>query len=917
MCWKKLPEALLFFAGKTDGKMRNSAKWLPVWMHLEDTAGVMEVLARNRVPVLTQRAVGFEDEDEFCSYCRLLGYLHDIGKFTPSFAAAINECFPDRAEEMHFLPRIAELPSHSCTSHALAGQVILRDCLNYPVEVAEIIGAHHGKPFSYQQYKNQLEVYRPNYFGPKARANEKFFREIWRSWADYALAATGFKDAGSIPHTDIRGQVLMTGLLIEADWIASNTGYFPLVELDYEGDIALYPERVDNAMKRLNLPEMWKPLYFSMNADKFKECYKFSANAVQERIMEISGTCSEPGIYILEAPMGSGKTEAALAAAEILASRFQCGGLFFGLPTQATANGIFGRLLEWAKERSEDAVHAVRLSHGMAELNEDYRELYSGKGNVGEIDDSESGVIVHQWFGGRKTGLLSDFVIGTVDQVLLSALKQKHVMLRHLGLSGKVVIIDECHAYDSYMNQYLDRALNWLGAYGVPVIMLSATLPSERRAEIVYAYQNVSKRAIKKRGREEWAKCASYPLITWSEGTEIHSEAVTMSYGKKGMGREVCLDTISFEEIAAKLREKLREGGSAGIILNTVKRVQDCTEWLKTELFDMGLEFIIIHAQFVATERARIERKLLSKIGKNSTESTRNRVVVIGTQVLEQSLDIDFDYLISDLCPMDLLLQRMGRLHRHVRKRPGPMSDASCSVILNEDGTLDSGSVKIYGEWLLKRTKELLPRSIIMPEDISILVQKTYSDPREEEFPLPAGKEGFAVSGGDASFEEYRNRKEDQRKRAKRYCISPPLDGNKYAGWLEAYQEGNEASILASVRDGDISIEVLLMKCRDDGKIGFVGGDGSFEYNHVPDEDSCREIARQRLRLPHIFCYYLKQALEELEYVNEEKLSEWQQSKWLYGELVLLLDTKGYAYLAGFELEYSSDRGLITRKMEG
>lgn len=122
-------------------------------------------------------------------------------------------------------------------------------------------------------------------------------------------------------------------------------------------------------------------------------------------------------------------------------------------------------------------LHSIRLAHGAAELNEAYQQLIPGR-SVTQEDDPDSGIMVHQWFEGRKQALLADFVIGTVDQLLLAALKQKHVMLRHLGLAGKVVVVDECHAYDAYMNRYLDRALAWLGCYHVPVILLSATLPA-------------------------------------------------------------------------------------------------------------------------------------------------------------------------------------------------------------------------------------------------------------------------------------------------------------------------------------------------------------------------------------------------------------------------------------------------------
>ena len=173
-----------------------------------------------------------------------------------------------------------------------------------------------------------------------------------------------------------------------------------------------------------------------------------------------------------------------------MASRFGLGGVFFGLPTQATANGIFPRLLGWADTQSEKTLpQAIKLAHGMAELNECYLRLQGRGVQLEEDAQEEHRVQVHQWFRGNKQVLLANFVIGTVDQLLLAALAQKHVMLRHLGLAGKVVIIDECHAYDTYMNCYLDRTLEWLGWYKVPVILLSATLPARRRTELVEAYQ--------------------------------------------------------------------------------------------------------------------------------------------------------------------------------------------------------------------------------------------------------------------------------------------------------------------------------------------------------------------------------------------------------------------------------------------
>lgn len=288
------------------------------------------------------------------------------------------------------------------------------------------------------------------------------------------LRAAGFASLEDLPVLSIPQELLLTGMLIMADWIASNTSFFPLLSVEDLGSEALYPKRFVSGWKRIHLPDPWQtPSYIPMDKDSFQNRFGFSPNEVQQAVLDVAASMETPGLLILEAQMGVGKTEAALAAAETFAAKWGAGGLFFGLPTQATANGIFGRLTTWAQTQSEDTVHSIRLAHGMAELNEDYRELFPGRALV-EKDIPEEGVYVHPWFQGHKQALLADFVIGTVDQLLLVALKQRHLMLRHLGVAGKVVVIDEVHACDAYMDTYLDRALSWLGRYHVPV---SCSLP--------------------------------------------------------------------------------------------------------------------------------------------------------------------------------------------------------------------------------------------------------------------------------------------------------------------------------------------------------------------------------------------------------------------------------------------------------
>jgi CRISPR-associated endonuclease/helicase Cas3 len=229
-------------------------------------------------------------------------------------------------------------------------------------------------------------------------------------------------------------------------------------------------------------------------------CQRFAferSRPVQLALAEIASGLESPGILVLEAAMGVGKIEAALVAAEILAAKTKHKGIFFALPSQATSDAIFPRIANWVSKLDRllgDEHYSLRLMPGKAEFNDHYCKLSAGANVDG---DEENAVFVHSWFAGRKRSMLDDFVVGTIDQLLLAALKHKHLKLRHLGLANKIIIIDQCHAYDAYMSQYLHMVLSWLGAYRVAVIVLSATLPLSMRKEVVCAYlgKNVSQMA--------------------------------------------------------------------------------------------------------------------------------------------------------------------------------------------------------------------------------------------------------------------------------------------------------------------------------------------------------------------------------------------------------------------------------------
>lgn len=918
-------------AAKSDPDNRD--KWLPFYVHSLDTKGMIQKLCQKWLPepvkfamIDTKRNCALSD-DELEAICAFLGLVHDIGKITAAFQWKIGPCVPD------YLTRLLDKgydvsKASKCEGvpHARASEAILQSC-GVPGCFAIIAGSHHGKPqengFDWERELTLVDR-ECAYFGGHSGADKQKWEFLWRKWVHEALEFSGFSDLRDLPELDMESQMLLSGLLIAADWIASNDTYYPLIDLDETLSEEEIFERTETAWSKLKLPEPWRVIQGSFD---FEQRFGFQPRHMQRVMTEIVENSAKPGIFILEAPMGGGKTEAALAAAELLAGKGNGAGVFFGLPTQATSNGIFSRLLPWAERMAEDqyACYAMKLAHGNAELNEDYQQIVEG---TAQIDEDDAGLIVHEWFQGRKKALLSTFVVGTVDQMLMASLKQKHLMLRHLGLAGKVVIIDECHAYDAYMSQYLDRTLSWLGAYRTPVILLSATLPSQRRAELVDAYCN---RKAPADAQEVWRTSRSYPLLTWTDGGEVRSQALEGESGSK----KVAVETLSEEEMAAFLCEQLRDGGCAGIIVNTVRKAQETYESLQI-LLEYGFEIQLFHSQFLMPDRAKREAELMNRVGKSSGKQARDRLIVIGTQVLEQSLDLDFDLMLSQLCPMDLLLQRMGRLHRHAAHdaiRPDRLKEPRFMVLQTEDGMIDRGTQAVYGDWLLLRTQKRLPDIVCLPGDIPELVQDVYAEPGEE---LDETTKAF--------YEKYLAEIRRKERDADKYCLIEPKRKMRTErkrsrrnvqikvpspmhGLLDTAVGAQDAQAQAKVRDSDYSIDVLVMVEYNNRKLSFASCQEEEKTMLSPDDplDWTMElkVAGQKLRLPRRFCapyqasgrsMYIDDTIRALTKMSQ-RVAVWIQSNaMLRGELFLLLDEEYSAKIGDISIRYDSNLGLLVEE---
>ena len=853
--------------------------WLPLWIHHTDTYNVMRYLLNEFVSDSLTVSCAL-DRSTLRKTALFLSLVHDIGKSTVGFQYKIAFSAPERAGSlMHYLdiPDRMDMTEIRETPHAYAGETILiyNGC---PESIAAVVGSHHGVPAESAEDltcdRRDIVGYRV-YFGDTDK-NRSTLEDSWNCIVHDALAGSGFDSMGELPDINAQAQMLLSGLLITADWIASNTELFPLISIDDDGDEIDLDERAHNALERLNFTEQWNAGRTAYSDKDFEDTFGFLPREIQKSMIDIVKNTADPGLFILEAPMGCGKTEAALSCAELISSKCKKNGLFFGMPTQATANGIFPRVINWAEKQSEDFYHSVQLQHGNAALNETFQRLQRGIPK----EESDSGVIVHSWFCDSKKSCLSDFVVATVDQLLMLALKRRHVMLLHLGLSEKVIIIDEVHAYDAYMNRYLERALQWLGAYHTPVILLSATLPSKRRMSLVRAYLD------QKSSDECFEKNISYPLLTWTDGREIMQKALPYNAGKK----TIKILKRKNEDMTDIVSDAVNSGGCVGIIMNTVSRAQAAAKLIKHEITD---NVLLYHAQYVMPDRAAKEEILLEKTGRDSASDQRKGLVVIGTQVLEQSLDIDFDILITDICPVDLILQRIGRLHRHTRKRPDKLKTPVCYVLTDEYEDDNSGSRGIYGAWLLKETLDRIPDTVTLPDDISPLVQMVYDSFDDSE-----------------EYRSYQSKNDISVRKAGSFLLKKPT-GRSIHGMLE--RTVNDSLAEASVRDGTASIEVLVMKLYSDGTIGFL--DGSRLSDELTDEE-CKRIAGQRLRLPSRFSgkWCIDKVIAELEDKCKPYVSARQKQDLIKDKLVLFLDENNETELAGYKLRYDLIYGLTYKK---
>jgi CRISPR-associated endonuclease/helicase Cas3 len=640
-----------------------------------------------------------------------LAAAHDIGKLTPGFQlkAYPHWEFPDARGQSFYES------NHAKVSQAHLGGLYGRR----PFDWVLAAGGHHGRYPSANGYVGKVTEGGIEW---PAVLRAELLTELETSF-------------GKLPTVDIpKGPFVhwLTGFITFADWIGSDTSWFPLPA---NGPLADHETPVTvRALATKAVQDLGWHRRDVHSGRTFGELFPGVKNPrpLQQALIDVMDS---PGLYIAEAPMGVGKTEAALAASYRRWTEGEERGLYFALPTQLTSNRIRDRVSAFLENVVVDpSYHA--LVHGNAWMNPE--RILAISPTTG---DEAGAADLSAWYASGRKALLAAFGTGTIDQAIMSCLPVKHSGLRLFALSGKIVIIDEVHSYDPYTSALVDRTVKWLLEVGCTVIVLSATLASSRRKSLVLAA-----------GATEPEISAAYPLITKVAKDRNHSEAIPVD-GTDLPCTHVVIERVASdsEAIWQNLADAAEAGACVVVIRNTVALAQETYRQIKSRCRDRGITFGLLHSRLPQFKRDENEAAWMERLGKNGA-SRPHGCILVATQVIEQSVDIDADLLLTDLAPIDLILQRLGRLHRHQRPRPVGFENPRCVVLMPlVDWNADEISLKaalgpsafVYPPFSLFQAERVLlalpNHTIILPQDIRPLVEEASRLPE----PLPSGAASF------------------------------------------------------------------------------------------------------------------------------------------------------------------------------
>ncbi len=733
----------------------------PVVCHLVDVGYVAKALWSSAIGQATRDRWSGQlcvDPEAAGLWIAFWAAAHDIGKLTPAFQF---RCIPAK-QRLSALGLTAgpatNVPHGLCSAAILKAELTterpgIRSAIPglLAAAIAKVVGGHHGvipTTLDLRQARSGLGS-RP-WEAARIECLSLVADALQLSQLPVPVCPAGIGNAF---------HMFLAGLVAVADWIGSNLTFFTPAGPRFSTGSAWCQylvqaaDSADRAVRELGFSR-WTPgkagqLAFCDVHPKIK-----LPRPLQQSCVQISAACTQPQLVLIEAPMGEGKTEAAVYLADHATHVLGLRGMFIALPSQATANQMFSRVHGWLESRytsgSDSQRINLQLAHGRSGYSAEYVSLLNlaaieedaGVGSTDEGGGNDAPIVVAEtWFAqGRKQQILAPFGVGTVDQILLGILRTRHHFVRLFGLSGKTVILDEVHAYDAYMSTLLERLVAWLASLGCAVVLLSATLPAARRQRLVQAYS----------GQPFTPGTCAYPRITVASIGAQNPQQISFM-PDPGRSMNVCLKWVEESVLITSLKTALAEGGCCVVICNTVRRCQMLHQQLAAEFEADCFEMLMFHSRFTVADRIRVENAVVSRLGPPERVAQRpDRLILLATQVVEQSLDLDFDLMVSEVAPVDLVLQRLGRLHRHRRShRPAKLRQPSLWLLRPEtndngipgfrsfgssvaaNGTYRDG---VYDRHILLRSWLALggqtnhDQSLMIPNDIDRLVNVVYEE---------------------------------------------------------------------------------------------------------------------------------------------------------------------------------------------
>ena len=585
---------------------------------LTDTNGICHPVL-NRMSEIT----GF-DSDTLLAKIVFICAIHDIGKIHPTFQGRDEETLEILKQE-----GLNQVSFDTRFRHEQYGANIFNrlsvddaDMKNSDI-ISQIIRMHHQKE---QKKNSDIDIIK---IDDKEKA--KKWRHIQNEIYDYVKNIFRFDNLNLINKNISKSKLFVVQnailcIIITSYWISSNSYVFD--NQQYKNVDEFLESRKTQALRFLNNEGLIRQQIPVMQ--NFMSAFGFNGRPVQNDVEKIVHK-NDIKWMLIESDCGSGKSDAALYAAAVLVYRCVLSGRYLGLQSVVSAVAI------------QDRVDEFLTSRGMRNT-----KLYTSKSMLLREPDKQP-----VWTDMSRQRLLASSAVGTVDQVMTAVRLVRFESVRMDGLASKVLIIDEIHAYDAYMLAVIKDLLKICGELDVPVIMLSATLPISTKNDLLGVL-----------GDGDIELHNGYPVISYvTKDGRVHEHVSRQYMPDKKISCELLPILNDNDKIALYAVDAVKDGGCECVIMNTVADAICVYDKIKKNKKN-DCKIILYHSRMTINARDKTSRKILAMCGKDRTKRPQ-RVIIVGTQVLEQSLDNDVDYMITAICPIDLLFQRIGRYHRH------------------------------------------------------------------------------------------------------------------------------------------------------------------------------------------------------------------------------------------------------------